>query len=226
MSRRRSAWPAAPLLAAALATACGSGEADDEGAAAPSAPVSGAAAATPAGPGELAALLVTEVPSGLARVADADVDPPAGAKSVDDVAGYAEDPAYERQVLEDYGYLHGWERFWGTPGGRATTVFVDQFGDASGAAAYAEDLAGDGAEFYAGALQQDPAGLPGGCRLLTVRHPDPETRVPGPAAFAWCAHGVFSVAVSAVTDAAGGTVGEATEEVTAVVLAQLDRLPG
>lgn len=224
MSRRRSAWPAAPLLAAALAAACGTGSADDEGAAASSAPA--AAAATPATPDELAALLVTEVPSGLARVADGDVDPPAGEKSVDDVAGYAEDPAYERQVLEDYGYRHGWERFWGTPGGRATTVFVDQFGDASGAAAYAEDLAGDGAEYYAGALQQDPPGLPGTCRLLTVRHPEPETRVPGPAAFAWCAHGVFSVAVSAVTDPAGGTLGEVTEEVTAVVLEQLDRLPG
>ena len=45
-------------------------------------------------------------------------------------------------------------------------------------------------------------------------------------AFAWCAHGVFSVAVSAVTDPAEGTVGAATEEVTAVVAEQLDRLPG
>ncbi|MGY1769811.1 hypothetical protein [Blastococcus sp. SYSU D00813] len=228
MSRRRSVRRAAPLLAAALAAvACGRGAADGEGAAASTAaPAADAAAATPDTPGELAALLVAEVPSGLTRVADADVDPPAGEKSVDDVAGYAEDPAQEREVLEDFGYRHGWERFWGTPGGRATTVFVDQFDDASGAAAYAEDLAGDGAEYYAGVLVEGPAQLPEGCWLLTVRHPDPDTRVPGPAAFAWCAHGVFSVAVSAVADPAGGTLGEATEEVTAVVREQLDRLPG
>ncbi len=220
--------PAAPLLAAVLAAAaaCGSGAADDEGegeAASSAADV--AAPATPGTAAELASLVVPEVPSGLARVPDADVDPPAGQKSIDDVAGYADDPAYERQVLEDFGYLHGWERFWGTPGGRATTVFVDQFADASGAAAYAEDLAGDGAVYYAGALEHDPAELPDGCRLLTVLRPDPATRVPGPAAFAWCAHGVFSVAVSAVTEPAGGSLEEATEEVAAVVAEQLDRLP-
>jgi hypothetical protein len=181
---------------------------------------------TPGTPEELAALLVTDVPSGLPRVADADVVPSAGAKSIEDVAGYAADPGYERQVLEDYGYLHGWERFWGTPGGTATSVFVDQFDAAPGAAAYAEDLADDGAEYYAGMLLRDPAILPEGCRLLTLEHPDPGSRVTGPAAFAWCAHGVFSVAVSAVTGSAGGTVDAATEEVSALVAEQLDRLPG
>jgi hypothetical protein len=223
VTRRRHAFVA--LLAALAATGCGSGTDDgaagsgEDRAAAPA-----AAASTPATAGELAALLVTEVPSGLARVADDDVEPPAGEKSAEDVAGYAEDPAYERQVLEDYGYRYGWERFWGTPGGRVTTVFVDQFDDATGAAAYARDLAGDGAEYYAGLLQREPAELPDGCRLLTLQHP--ETGVAGPAAFAWCAHGAFSVAVSAVTDPAGGTVGAATAEVIAVVGEQLDRLPG
>jgi hypothetical protein len=185
-----------------------------------------AAAPTPETAEELSALLVTQVPSGLARVADADVDPPAGEKSIEDVAGYADDPRYERRVLDDYGYRHGWERFWGTPGGTVTSVFVDQFGGPPGAAAYAEDLARDGADFYAGMLQHGPPELPDGCRLLTVQHPDPGSRLPGPAAFAWCARGVFSVAVSAVTGTAGGTVAAATDEVTAVVVEQLDRLPG
>jgi hypothetical protein len=42
-----------------------------------------------------------------------------------------------------------------------------------------------------------------------------------PAAFAWCARGAFSVAVTAVS----GSVQSATEEVRGVVAAQLDRLP-
>ena len=46
-----------------------------------------------------------------------------------------------------------------------------------------------------------------------------------PAAFAWCGHGVFSVAVSAVTGSPEATVTAATDEVAAVVAAQLDRLP-
>ncbi|SEO90026.1 hypothetical protein [Trujillonella endophytica] len=219
MSRRRCARPVAAFVAVLAAAACGTGSGDDDGSADP---VQAAAARTPGSAGELSALLVTEVPSGLARVADADVDPPAGEKSLADVAGYADDPAYERAVLEDYGYRYGWERFWGTPGGTVTSVFVDQFDAVEGAAAYAEDLAGDGADHYAGMLVHDPVALPDGCRLLTVSHPDPESRVTGPAAFAWCAHGVFSVAVSAVS----ATVGAATDEVVAVVATQLDRLPG
>ncbi|MGY1739848.1 MULTISPECIES: hypothetical protein [unclassified Blastococcus] len=221
MTRRRPARPVAPLLAALLAvpaTACGTEDGGDAARAAAPA----AAAATPETAEELAALLVTEVPSGLARVPDADVDPPAGEKSIEDVAGYADDPDYERGVLEDYGYRYGWERFWGTPGGTVTSVFVDQFADAAGAAAYAGDLAADGADFYAGLLRHDPAQLPEGCRLLTVERPDPGSRVTGPAAFAWCSSGVFSVAVSAVA----GTVQAATDEVTALVPEQLDRLAG
>ncbi|RBY82269.1 hypothetical protein DQ240_19250 [Blastococcus sp. TF02A-26] len=220
-----------PAVLAALAVLASVGCSSDDGESsgtAPSAEAADRAAAevVPATADELSALLVTEVPSGLARVADTEVSPPAGEKSVDDVAGYAEDPAYERAVLQDYGYRYGWERFWGTPGSTVTSVFVDQFDEAPGAEAYAEDLAADGADYYAGPLQHDPPSLPGGCRLLTVEHPDPETRVTGPAAFAWCAHGVFSVAVSAVTGVPDGSVEAATDEVAAVVAEQLERLPG
>ncbi len=222
MTSRRHARPVATLFAVLTAVACSAGSQDAGGSGASTA----ATARTPENARDLAALLVTEVPSGLARVADSDVDPPAGEKSLADVAGYADDPGYERDVLEDYGYRYGWERFWGTPGGTVTSVFVDQFDDAPGAAAYAEDLAGDGADYYAGMLRHDPAVLPDGCRLLTVERPDPDSRVTGPAAFAWCAHGTFSVAVSAVTGGEGGSVEAATEEVTAVVTEQLDRLPG
>lgn len=227
MIRRRSLSGAPlPALIALLGllspAACSSGN----GASSDASPTTAVAEDVPATPEELAALLVTEVPSGLARVADVDVDPPAGPKTVEDVAGYADDPGYERGVLEDYGYRFGWERFWGTPGSTVTSVFVDQFDEAPGAAAYAEDLAADGADYYAGMLQHDPQELPDGCRLLTVSHPDPETQLTGPAAFAWCGSGVFSVAVSAVTGTPEGTVGAATDEVAAVVAEQLDRLPG
>jgi hypothetical protein len=169
--------------------------------------------------------VLTRVPSGLARIPDGDLQPPAGAKSVDDVAAYADDPARERAVLRDYGYRHGWERFWGSTTGPLTSVFVDQFDEHAGAAAYAEDLAGNDAALYEGVLRRDPADLPGGCSLLVVTAPadaaEPATRLSGPAVFAWCAHGVFSVAVTAVADSTEA----ATEELRAVVLAQLDRLP-
>jgi hypothetical protein len=183
------------------------------------------ATATPATAEELGALVLARVPSGLPRIADGDLDPPAGAKTVDDVADYAEDPARERAVLRDYGYRYGWERFWGSTTGPLTSVFVDQFDGHAGAAAYAEDLAGNDAAVYDGVLRRDPADLPEGCSLLTVTGPaggaDPATRLSGPAAFAWCAHGVFSVAVTAVAP----TSEAATGELRAVVLAQLDRLP-
>ena len=223
MSSRRRRRPAAALATFAVLAAPGCSSGTDG--AATAAATTTAVGHVPATAQDLSELLVTQVPSGLTRVADADVDPPAGEKSIADVAGYAEDPGYERGVLEDYGYRFGWERFWGTPGGTVTSVFVDQFGDAPGAAAYAQDLAGDGVDYYAGMLANDPAGLPAGCRLLTVAHPDPRSRVTGPAAFAWCSRGVFSVAVSAVTEPAGGSVAAATDEVTAVVTEQLDRLP-
>ena len=220
MSPWRRARPVAALLTCLLPSVagCTSGSGGTAGPAS-----SAAAGVTPGTAEELSALLVTEVPSGLVRVPDADVDPPAGEKSIEDVAGYADDPDYERQVLQDYGYRYGWERFWGTPGGTVTSVFVDQFDDAPGAAAYVADLAGDAVDYYAGMLEHDPPSLPAGCLLLTVTHPDPASQVPGPAAFAWCSRGVFSVAVSAVTG--GETPEQATAEVTAVVPEQLDRLP-
>lgn len=168
---------------------------------------------------ELGKLIVTEVPSGLPRLSDGDLTPPAGRKRMEDIAAYAPDPARERAVLEDYGYRHGWERFWGTESGPVTGVFVDRFDSRAGAGAYAEDLARNDAERYGGLLSEDPPGLPGGCWLLTVAEPDP-AQLHAPAAFAWCVHGVFSVSATAVT----GSVDAAEEEVAAVLEAQLDRL--
>ena len=57
---------------------------------------------------DLGALLVTEVPSGLPRLPDDELQPPAGPKGVDDVADYSDDPAREQDVLEGYGYRYGW----------------------------------------------------------------------------------------------------------------------
>jgi hypothetical protein len=177
--------------------------------------------ATPGSVADLGDLILTEVPSGLPRLPDDDLHPPAGAKSVDDVSTYADDPERERAVLEDYGYRHGWERFWGYADGPATSVFVDQFEHRAGAGAYAADLAGNEAEHYRGMLRENPAGLPGNCRSLTVAEPDPDLGLSGPAAFAWCGHGVFSVGVSAIAD----SVDAAEEELRAVIAHQLERLP-
>jgi len=171
---------------------------------------------------ELGALVVTEVPSGLPRLPDAELDPPAGAKAVDDIADYSEDPARERDVLEHYGYRQGWERFWGSgSGGPMTGVFVDQFSSRAGAVAYAEDLARNDAEHYDGVLHDNPPDLPGGCRMLTVDDAEAQAALGGPAALAWCGHGPFSVAVTAVA----ASMDAAREEVLAVVGEQLDRLP-
>jgi hypothetical protein len=187
-------------------------------------PVDGVPAArsesTPTSAEELGKLIVTEVPSGLPRMPDEDLTPPAGRKRVEDIAGYARDPARERAVLADYGYRYGWERFWGTESGPVTGIFVDRFDTRAGAGAYAEDLARNDAEHYGGMLSETPAGLPGGCWVLTVADPDPQ-QLHGPAAFAWCVHGVFSVSASAVTD----SVDAAEEEVHAVLTAQLELLP-
>ncbi|MGY1730783.1 hypothetical protein ACI798_04610 [Geodermatophilus sp. SYSU D01045] len=179
------------------------------------------APATPESVEELGELLLHEVPSGLPRIPDADLQPPAGAKTVDDVATYSEDPARERAVLREYGYRHGWERFWGATTGPLTSVFLDQFADPAGAAAYARDLAGNDAELYDGVLHHDPSSLPEGCSLLTVAEADPATGLSGPAAFAWCGHGVFSVGVTAVA----ATEEAAGDEVHDAVRAQLERLP-
>jgi hypothetical protein len=50
---------------------------------------------------------------------------------------------------------------------------------------------------------------------------EPETELSGPAAFAWCGHGVFSVSVTAIAD----SVDAAEEEVREVLADQLDLLP-
>jgi hypothetical protein len=170
---------------------------------------------------DLGALVVTEVPSGLPRLPDAELEPPAGPKALDDIAGYSDDPAREKDVLEGYGYRHGWERFWGTGTGPMTGVFIDQFGSRAGAGSYAEDLARNDAERYDGVLHDNPPELPGGCRMLTVDDTEGQEALGGPAALAWCAHGPFSVSVTSVAD----TLNAAEEEVRAAVEEQLDRLP-
>lgn len=175
----------------------------------------------PGSSADLGALVVTEVPSGLPRLPDDELEPPAGPKAVDDVADYSEDPAREQDVLEDYGYRYGWERFWGTDSGPMTGVFVDQFTSRAGAGAYAEDLASNDAEHYGGVLHENPPGLPGGCRMLTVDDAAAQEALGGPAALAWCGHGPFSVSVTSVAE----SMRAAEAEVRAVVEEQLDRLP-
>jgi len=183
-------------------------------------PTPGPEPRTVSSPEELEELIVTEVPSGLPRLADAELDPPAGAKRVEDIAEYSDDPARELAVLEDYGYRYGWERFWGDGPETVTGVFVDQFESRAGAGSYAEDLARNDAELFGGMLRENPPDLPGGCRLLTVDE-EPDTGLSGPAAFAWCGHGVFSVSVTSIA----GSVDAAEEEVREVLAAQLDLLP-
>ena len=207
---RAASLPAALAAACLLLTACG---------AQPRSPAP-AAATTPASADRLERLLVTSVPSGLPRMPDGELQPPAGRKRLDDVAKYAGDPRRERTVLEGYGYRFGWERFWGRAG-RQTSVFVDQFRRATGARGFAADLARNDAMHYGAAPLAGRGGLPGGCRLLTVAHPAASVGLSGPAAFAWCARGVFIVAVTAVSDSVVAAVGE----VAAVVGAQLRRLP-
>ena len=176
---------------------------------------------SPGSADELGRLVVTEVPSGLPRLPDDQLEPPAGPKSVDDIADYSDDPEHERDVLEGYGYRFGWERFWGTGSGPMTGVFVDQFDARAGAGAYAEDLARNDAERYAGVVHENPPKLPGGCRMLTVDDAAGQEVLGGPAALAWCGHGPFSVSVTSVA----GSLESAEEEVRAVVTAQLDLLP-
>jgi hypothetical protein len=218
-------WPRARRVAVllavlpALTAATGCGREDDGGAVSAT-----AAPSVPATPEDLEPLIVEQVPSGLPRLPDDGIDPPAGAKRVEDVAGYAEDPDRERAVLADYGYRHGWERFWGsgTGEGPMTGVFVDQFDDADGAADYAEDLARNDAERYGGLLSQGDPDLPEGCHeLLVAGAGEKAGDLTGPAAFAWCPQGRFSVSVSAVA----GDLDAATDEVHALVVEQLDRLP-
>ena len=185
------------------------------------APTAAPTDAYPSSAAELGELVVPEVPSGLPRLPDDELQPPAGAKSVADIADYSDDPGRERDVLEGYGYRYGWERFWGSGSGPMTGVFVDQFGARAGAGAYARDLARNDAERYSGVVHENPPELPGGCRMLTVDDADAQATLGGPAALAWCGHGPFSVSVTSVAD----SLAAAEEEVRAVVEAQLDELP-
>ncbi|MCO7220104.1 hypothetical protein [Klenkia sp. PcliD-1-E] len=168
----------------------------------------------------LGELVVTEVPSGQPQVPDDELDPPAGAKSLADVAGYADDAGREEEVLTGYGYRWGWERFWGTDDD-LTSVFVDQFDGADGAASYAADLARNDTRYYGGNPDRDPDHLPRGCATLTVEDPDEDTRLTGPAAFAWCVHGPFTVSVAVVST----DTEDAMDQVDDLVQEQLERLP-
>ena len=203
------------LLAGLLVTGCSAGL---PGAATPAATAS--VGALPGDVEGLGALVLTDVPSGLPLVPDDELEPPAGPKTLDDVAGYADDVEREEQVLTDYGYRWGWERFWRADDG-LTSVFLDQFGDADGAASYAADLARNDTEYYGGNPDRTPDDLPEGCTSLAVDDPAQETGLTGPAAFAWCAHGPFTVAVAVV----GDTSDEALAQVEQLVDDQLDRLP-
>lgn len=200
------------LLLPALGTGCSSSDV----APAPEA----ATTATPDTAVELETLLVEEVPSGLPRVPDDELVPPAGEKTIDDVARYGKDAQRQQEVLADYGYTRGWERFWRSEE-QLTSVFIDQFADPAGAATYADDLARNDAEHYGGVLDRSPGGLPEGCVLLAQDDPAPELRMAGPAAFAWCSVGVFTVAVASVAETSAAAHGE----LEAVTTAQLDRLP-
>jgi len=184
-------------------------------------PSAAPAVGVPTSADDLGSLLVTDVPSGLPRLPDDQLQPPAGPKSVDDIADYSDDPEHERAVLEGYGYRFGWERFWGTGTGPMTGVFVDQFDSRAGAGAYAEDLARNDAQHYDGVVHENPPQLPGGCRMLTVDDAAGQAALGGPAALAWCGHGPFSVSVTSVA----GSLESAEQEVRAVVAAQLGMLP-
>lgn len=222
MNARRALVLLAVLLAGALPAGCGH-------------PVPAVARVVsdgqlPRSAPELERLIIPTVPSRLPRMPDDAVVPPAGGKGLDDVARYAKDAAREREVLRRYGYRFGWERYWGRSAGSTavplvampmTSVFVYQFGDWTAASVYSRDLAANEAEYYRGMLEDDPPDLPGACRLLRVDGPSPSAGLRGPAAFAWCAHGVFSVSVSAVSD----TPQAARAEVVAALRAQLRRLP-
>lgn len=203
------------VLAGLLLTGCSAGV---PGAASPAA--TAAVADLPADVDALGELVLTDVPSGLPRVPDDELEPPAGPKSLDDVAGYAEDVDREAQVLTDYGYRWGWERFWRADAG-LTTVFVDQFDGVEGAASYAADLARNDSDYYGGSPDRTPDDLPDGCVSLRVEDPVEESGLTGPAAFAWCAHGPFTVAVAVVAD----STDVAADEIEDLVHEQLDLLP-
>lgn len=217
MTRRGRLPGGAAALLVLLAPACtGCSSPEPE----PVVPTTTTAVAVPTSAAGLEDLLVEQVPSGLPRVPDHELEPPAGEKTVDDVARYGQDAARQQEVLTDYGYTRGWERFWRT-GNALTSVFLDQFADAGGAGSYAEDLARNDAEYYGGELDRVPEGLPPGCVLMLREEPSVEHGLAGPAVFAWCTSGPFTVSVASVA----ATEEAARAEVTAVVAAQLDRLP-
>ena len=221
-SRLLPATAAALLLLTPLCSGCTSdaGPTDPDGGTATVSAGTASEPATPASAAELESLLVRDVPSGLPLVADDELDPPAGEKTIDDVAGYGDDAQRQRRVLEDYGYQRGWERFWRS-GDALTSVFLDQFEGAEGAASYAGDLARNDADYYGGVLDSSPDDLPAGCVLMVRNDLEPRHGLAGPAAFGWCAAGVFTVAVAAVA----GSTADARAELAAVTAAQLDRLP-
>ena len=142
---------------------------------------------------------------------------------MEDVAGYADDPAREREVLEDYGYRYGWERFWGDrdrAGDRRLRRPVRAPAPVPGPTPRTSPATTPSTT--AACCGEDPPDLPGGCRLLTVDEPEPDAGLSGPAALRLVRPRRRSAsAVTAVAD----SVDAAEEEVRAVLAEQLDRLP-
>ena len=90
MTSRLLRTVAAPLVL--LSPAC-VGCTSQQAPAATAASTSATSAAVPTSAAGLEALLVDQVPSGLPLVPDDELDPPAGEKTIDDVARYGEDDA-------------------------------------------------------------------------------------------------------------------------------------
>ena len=118
--------------------------------------------------------------------------PPAGPKRSTTSPTTPTTPAHERDGAGAYGYRFGWERFWGTGPAPMTGVFVDQFRDRARAPAPTPRTS---PRNEADVLRRHRCArtrreLPGGCRMLTVDDAEPAAGLRGPAAFAWCGHGV------------------------------------
>ena len=131
----------ATLVAAIVLSACSSSSKDDAAAPVTSA-VSGQPSTTaaptpstavgPASDKELAALLVTEVPSGFALQLDSvgDTGPSDLAKAIRD------DPTPgAARALRDEGFVRGYQRLWLGPNDAQIIVFLYQFGTEAGAVA-------------------------------------------------------------------------------------------
>ena len=158
---------------------------------------------------ELAELVLPEVPSGLPRLPDEDLDAAGGRQDRRDVAGVRRRPRRasgrsSRTTATGY----GWERFWGDGPGALTGVFVDQFEHPAGAARLRRGPRPQRRRaLRRGAATRNRPTCPAaaGC---SRRRPAPDGRADRPRRVRLVRPGVFSVAVTAVartpwTDARG-----------------------